>query len=663
MRGFFQSNLDILFFIYGFAFVITGLAIVVQPRRNSSFKIANMLNFLGGFALIHGLNEWLDMWAIIRGAKYPILWLDIARFLALLFSYICLFEFGRRITQLIIKNKEKAYFLKPRIGFVITAVVLALGFLGKNYLYMASVWTRYLLGLPAGILTAVGLFFYYRKEIKLVFPGLRWNFYYSAFAFLIYGFAAGLVVPPVGFFPGSIINTQVFFELTGGIPVQAIRAICAVVIGIYICRILAIFRWETVKNLCSVETERFADKITSSVEEMIMVIDKDMRIKWANKPVKLAFGADICGELCHKVTHRSDTRCHPPNDLCPIEEALNTKKPATVIHKHFDKMGNTIYAEVAAYPMLDDFGGLSGDFIHTSRNVTDRIKSQRELEEAYTELKAIQERLLAAEKMASLGKLSAGIAHEINNPIGYVISNLSTLDKYLSSLAPLLERYTKVEDGFDALSKEDLANISRELKEIKERIDYTYLVSDLPKLVKETADGAQRVVRIIRDLKSFSRQDEIEFKEANLIELVESSLNIVWNEVKYKADIVKEYGDVPLIYCHPQQISQVFMNIFVNAAQSIEERGKITIKACFKDNKAHVEISDTGKGMTAEVKEKIFEPFFTTKKVGEGTGLGLAIVYGIIQKHKGSIDVKSVPGQGSTFAIALPRNEPKAAKQ
>lgn len=663
MREFFQANLDILFFLYGLVFVIMGLAIIIQQRQGSLFKIGNVLWLLGAFAIAHGLNEWLDMWAIIKKNQQEIFWLELLGWFTRIVSYYFFFEFGRRLLRVSAKNKKGiSFFLKPWSGMMLAALAAGLGLSHKNFWYSSSIWMRYLLGFPAGLLTGLGMIVYYRSELKEKMPGLRKDFYYPAVFLFLYGLLSSLVVPPADFPPASLINTDTFLKFSGGIPVQAFRTICAVFSSIYVFRILIMFKWEAVKNLCRVETERLTDKVTSIVEEMIMLIDKDLRIKWANTKLKSLYGKDILNNFCYKVTHHIDEPCCAPNDICPIAEIKKTNKPATVIHKHFDSAGNPLYVELSVYPMLDERGRPTGDYVHASRDITQRIKEQKELEAAYIELKAIQEKLLAAEKMASLGKLSAGIAHEINNPIGFVVSNLSTLDKYISQLLILLNVYYEIEAAIFKAGSQETEKLYQRIKDFKKTIDFEYLAADMPKLINETLDGAQRIVRIVRDLKSFARKDEIEFTEANINELAESALNIVWNEVKYKADVVKEYGELPPVSCHPQQITQALMNIIVNGAQSIEKSGKITIRTYLKEDKAFIEISDSGGGMSEETQKRLFEPFFTTKKVGEGTGLGLAIVYGIIQNHKGNIEVESKPGQGSTFIISLPIKAEKQTK-
>ena len=666
MAKFFQDNLDIVFFINGLVFMIMAFAIVLQSKHSSKFKIANALVFLACFGFLHGLSDWIDMWAIIKDKGASIVWLAALYWSFLIASFYCLFEFGRNLLRVSVNEDKKEDMLKYWLSASLTLIIIFFGYRAGYFWETANILTRYIMGLPSAILTSISLFIYYRREIRPVFPGLRVNFYCLSAAFFLYGISTGLVVNPGDFFPANIINTRVFLNYSGGIPIQLIRALIAAVITVLIGRILVMFRWEIIKNLCTLETERFTDKVTSSVEEMIMVVDKDFRIKWANAKLKATYGKDILNAHCYKITHHIDEPCRVPNDICPIAEVTRTNKPVTVVHTHFDRAGNSIYAEVSAYPMLDEKGRSTGDYVHTSRDVTQRIKEQKELEEAYIELKAIQEKLLAAEKMASLGKLSAGIAHEINNPIGFVVSNLSTLEKYISNLLALLNVYYEIEAAVFKAGNEEPEKLYQRIKDFKKTMDFEYLLADIPKLINETLDGAQRVVRIIRDLKSFSRKDEIEFTEAKINELVETALNIVWNEVKYKADVVKEYGELPLVSCHPQQITQALMNIIVNGAQSIEKSGKITIRTYVNDDKVFIEISDSGGGMSEETQKRLFEPFFTTKKVGDGTGLGLAIVYGIIQNHKGNIEVKSRPGEGSNFIISLPikaEKEKKAAKQ
>ena len=275
---------------------------------------------------------------------------------------------------------------------------------------------------------------------------------------------------------------------------------------------------------------------------------------------------------------------------------------------------------------------------------------RREKSEQQTLIQRLEEahnQLLQSEKMASIGQLAAGVAHEINNPIGYVNSNLGSLQKYVEALLRLIAAYEKYEAD---LSQEH----AESLQTLKNEIDLAYLREDINELMTESLGGLQRVKRIVQDLKDFSHVSDSEIQWANVESRLESTLNVVWNELKYKAEVIKDYGNIPEIECIPSQLNQVFMNLLVNAAQAIRERGEITVRTRRVDDRVCIEISDTGTGIPQELMNRIFDPFFTTKPVGTGTGLGLSIAHGIIRKHKGRIDVRSEPGKGTSFQVYLP---------
>ena len=279
------------------------------------------------------------------------------------------------------------------------------------------------------------------------------------------------------------------------------------------------------------------------------------------------------------------------------------------------------------------------------------LEHQRELNH---QLEDAQNQLLQSEKMASLGQLAAGVAHELNNPIGFVHSNLGTLEGYLHDIFEIADVCEQA--AVNAASREDFASIEAKKKEK----DFEFIQQDVFQLMTESKDGLNRVRKIVQDLKDFSRVGETHWLLADIHAGIDSTLNIVWNELKYKCTVVKHYGsDVPSIYCLPSQLNQVFMNLLVNAAHAIEERGEITISTerCDADM-IRIRISDTGHGIPPESQKRIFEPFFTTKPVGKGTGLGLSIAWGIVGKHHGKIEVASVMGKGTTFTITLPINPP-----
>ncbi len=287
-----------------------------------------------------------------------------------------------------------------------------------------------------------------------------------------------------------------------------------------------------------------------------------------------------------------------------------------------------------------------------------KIERERQ-EELIRKLAQAQSQLLQSEKLAAIGQLAAGVAHEINNPIGFVNSNLGTLKRYIDHLLATLAAY-------EAAEGELLTETRTTLMELKQRVDLAFLREDVSTLITESTDGLQRVTRIIQDLKDFSHVDESKMQWANLEHGLDSTLNVAWNELKYKAEIVKEYGGIPEVECIASQINQVFMNLLVNAAQAIQERGTITIRTAQEGDHVRIEITDSGCGIPPENLKRIFDPFFTTKPVGKGTGLGLSLAYGIIRKHGGNIEATSEPGVGTTFRITLPIHavaEAKAAEE
>lgn len=274
-------------------------------------------------------------------------------------------------------------------------------------------------------------------------------------------------------------------------------------------------------------------------------------------------------------------------------------------------------------------------------------RKNRELEKGYLDLKAAQAQIIQQEKMASIGQLAAGVAHEINNPIGFILSNLGTLDKYLSRLIEFIDFQAGVIGSFEAADLKGLDEKRRQLK-------LDLIIPDTRALIRESAEGADRVKSIVRDLKGFSRVDDEGVSRADINAGLESTINIVWNEIKYKATLKKQYGEIPLTKCNLGQLNQVFLNVLVNAAHSIERKGEISVKTWQENGSICVSISDTGCGIPEDNLGRIFEPFFTTKEVGKGTGLGLSIAYDIVKKHNGEITVESEIGKGTTFSVRIP---------
>jgi two-component system, NtrC family, sensor kinase len=263
------------------------------------------------------------------------------------------------------------------------------------------------------------------------------------------------------------------------------------------------------------------------------------------------------------------------------------------------------------------------------------------------ELEDTHVQLLQSEKLASIGQLAAGVAHEINNPIGFVSANLNTLRTWVQSLLQVVSAHELL------IARLDPAERASHVVAWNEA-DIDYVRDDIVTLVDESIEGADRVRRIVQDLRDFSRPGSEEWSFVDLHAGIESTLNVVHNEIKYKAQVVRKYGVLPQVECLAPQLNQVFMNLLVNAAQAIPERGVITISTASDEQMVSISISDTGVGMSAEVASRIFDPFFTTKPLGQGTGLGLSVSHGIIKRHGGAIEVSSQPGTGATFTIRLP---------
>ncbi|MDD2709445.1 MAG: ATP-binding protein [Verrucomicrobiae bacterium] len=281
-------------------------------------------------------------------------------------------------------------------------------------------------------------------------------------------------------------------------------------------------------------------------------------------------------------------------------------------------------------------------------------KNMKELGELNRRIKENQAQLIQSEKMASLGQLAAGIAHEINNPVGFVRSNLGTLSGYVGILKRLMDLHICFVQAVQAGDAGRQSALMKEIDDLAKSEDLAFILDDVDVLLSQSIDGADRVKDIVQNLKSFARLDEAEVMEADLNECIESTLKIVWNELKYKCRVEKKLGKLPMIRCYPGQLNQVFMNLLVNAAQAISEKGDIIIETEAVGQEIVIRISDTGAGILPEQFPKLFTPFYTTKPVGKGTGLGLPISYGIVKKHNGTIQVESAPGKLTTFTIRLP---------
>lgn len=307
----------------------------------------------------------------------------------------------------------------------------------------------------------------------------------------------------------------------------------------------------------------------------------------------------------------------------------------------------------------DEIGSLGNSFLQMTNSLkearekieqnAEALKAQnKELEATMEQLKETENQLVHSEKMASLGQLTAGVAHEINNPVNFVMANVKPLRNDISDILEVMKKYEETINS-SSLSKEFTV-----VDKLKEDLEYSFLIEEIETLLKGIEEGGKRTADIVKGLRNFSRLDENEMKPANVNEGIESTLLMLQNDFKNRIEINKDYGNIPELFCYPGKLNQVFMNILSNAGQAIENQGHIFIKTYNDENNIYISIKDTGRGMTEETKKKIFDPFFTTKDVGKGTGLGLSISYGIVKDHNGEIKVNSEIGKGTEFLIALP---------
>lgn len=283
-------------------------------------------------------------------------------------------------------------------------------------------------------------------------------------------------------------------------------------------------------------------------------------------------------------------------------------------------------------------------------------QSMNQLATAYEDVKRTQKQLVQSEKLASIGQLAAGVAHEINNPTGFVASNLSTMREYVATFKRWYDvvadlQHTLSDDEADPVA---LSETLKALTDLRRDEDLDELLQDADALLQESLDGTGRITRIVKDLRSFAHPDSDKVELTPLEHAIDDALRLSWNALKYKAEVHTQFESGLLVNCRTDQLTQVFINLLVNAAQAIESNGTIAVTTFAADGEAVAQVQDTGCGISEANLSKLFDPFFTTKEVGTGTGLGLSISHGIVERHGGRIEVSSTVGQGTTFSVHLP---------
>lgn len=296
--------------------------------------------------------------------------------------------------------------------------------------------------------------------------------------------------------------------------------------------------------------------------------------------------------------------------------------------------------------LVNSFNAMSGSLLKARKELESKVE---QLHKTNEELKNTQAQLIHTSKMVSLGQLVAGIAHELNNPIGYTYSNISHLKDYMAKIHEMMK---ELNENIPKLPK----TAKTQIEELKKKLNFDFILKDIDNIIQSSLDGTQRTKEIVVGLRNFSRLDEAEIKEVDLHEGLENTLKLLTSELKNRMTVHKEYGKLPKVSCYPSQINQVFLNILTNAIQAVADKGDkgdIWIRTTVVKDEIQISIRDSGKGIPPEHLDRIFDPFFTTKDIGKGTGLGLSVSYGIIKKHKGEIRVESKVGEGSTFTIVL----------
>jgi two-component system, NtrC family, sensor kinase len=438
-----------------------------------------------------------------------------------------------------------------------------------------------------------------------------------------------------------------------------------------------------------VESRNKIRVVFDSLQEEIVSVDEALTLVSANH----RFMQNLGGRFGDYMGRKATEACR--GDGKPIFKPEVIQRVAAVFAdgsgQHYldvfpDNHGDLCYHQISCLPIKGNAGRVEQVVIVTKditedRRKTEAIKSLNQcvmqsaaqleaknasLEEALTRLESTQAQIFQQEKMASIGQLAAGVAHEINNPTGFVSSNLKALQDYFADVNRLLAAYQSIvsrlsADELLASLPADIGDQLVQLRTEEKRIDVDFVKADITDLIRDCRKGTDRIKKIVVDLKNFSHPGKASLQYTDINKGLESTLNVVNNEIKYKAKVITDFGEIPMVECFAQELNQVFMNILVNAAQAMEESGEIRVRTRLVDDCVRIEISDTGPGIHPDHLSKIFDPFFTTKEVGKGTGLGMHIAYNIIQKHKGSIRAESQLGRGATFVIDLPVLVNKAA--
>jgi len=380
-------------------------------------------------------------------------------------------------------------------------------------------------------------------------------------------------------------------------------------------------------------------KAIEQTRDYVMVTDKDRRFLYVNPAFEQGTGyskEEVLGQT-PRILHSGRQTEEFYEELWKTLSTEHFWHGEVVNQK---KNGKLFWTELTISPVIDS-KGQTVNFIGVSRDKTKE--------------RALQAQLLQSQKMESIGTLAGGIAHEINNPIGFVYSNVGSLQTYLGDFLSLLKLYHDLELFVESKDPK-IKRILTEIEAKKKQIDLDFMVKDIGGLVKDTLEGAERIKSIVANLREFAHTGTGNMEQSDLNDAINKTLKLLNNELKYRIEVVTELELAQQVVCYPQEIKQVLLNLILNAAQAIPDKGSIHIKTAQEDQEAVIRIKDSGTGISAEHMARLFEPFFTTKGVGKGTGLGLSVSYNIIKKHQGKITAESKVGVGTVFTVRLPLN-------
>jgi two-component system NtrC family sensor kinase len=420
------------------------------------------------------------------------------------------------------------------------------------------------------------------------------------------------------------------------------------------------------------QTELFYHTLVETIPQMILCKDLQGRFTFANQK----FCAEL-GRSLDEVLGRTDLDFFP-RELAEKyrsddQKVLESGELLDVVEQHVTPKGEKLYVQVMKTPLFGPDGrpvGIQGIFWDVSQRMQaeEKLKEQnvmlhelaRSEHEAHEALKSAQSRMVQTEKLASLGQLVAGVAHEINNPLAFVSNNVAVLERDLRDLITLVGLFRTLERPANPRNPA----LYDRIDQVAAQLDLEYTFTNMPRILERTREGLRRIERIVKELRLFARVDEGDWNEVDLNPGIESSINIVQGHARKKGiKLIKDLAPLPLVRCQAARIHQVIVNLVLNAIDACESDDTVTIRTRSEPelDGVKIEVIDTGCGIEPSVRERIFDPFFTTKPLGQGTGLGLSISYGIVEEHHGSIDVESTPGSGSCFTIRLPL-QPKRSR-